>query len=80
MSDEIFEKVKSIIEDTMETGGTEISPEIDLVKDLGAGSVDVICMVMELEEKFDAEVPDEDIVALSTVGKIVDYIEKNTSE
>ena len=45
--------------------------------DLGADSLDVVELVMELEDEFDMEISDEDAEGMATVGDAVTYIEKN---
>lgn len=46
-----------------------------LVDDLKADSLDVVELIMSLEERYNIEVPDEDLTQLKTVGDIVRYIE-----
>ena len=50
--------------------------ETNIVDDLGGDSLDVVDLIMSVEEEFGISIPDEDAVELSTVGKIVEYIEK----
>ncbi len=54
-----------------------IKPESDVVKDLGADSLDVVAMVMEMETEFGIEIPDEDLTKLKTVADAMRYIEEN---
>ena len=49
----------------------------EIVKDLGADSLDVVEMLMSLEEEFKVTVPEEDAVNVKTVGDIVKVIESN---
>ena len=44
--------------------------------DLGADSLDTVELIMEFEEEFGIEIPDEDAENITTVGRAVDYIEK----
>ena len=46
-------------------------------EDLGADSLDVVELVMQFEEAFDIQIPDEDAEKIKTVKDAVDYIEKN---
>ena len=52
----------------------ELVPEADILADLGADSLDVVELVMELEESFDLEVPDSDVEALRTLGDVERYL------
>ncbi len=45
--------------------------------DIGADSLDIVELVMELEEHFDMEIPDEDAETLKTVEELITYIENN---
>ena len=57
----------------------QITPETSFVNDLGADSLDVVELVMELEEEFDINIPDDAAEKIQTVGQAVEYIEKTQS-
>ena len=44
-------------------------------EDIGADSLDIVELVMELEEEFDIQIPDTDAEKIKTVGEAIDYIE-----
>lgn len=73
----MFEKIKEILADQLHIDAEKITMESDIVKDLGADSLDVIELLMNLESEFDITVEDDQQQALKTVGDIVNYIEKN---
>ena len=50
--------------------------EAKFIDDLGADSLDTVELIMEFEEEFGIEIPDEDAENITTVGSAVDYIEK----
>lgn len=77
--DEIFEKVCSIVSEQMGVDKAEIKPETSFVNDLNADSLDTVELVMELEDEFDMNIPDEEAEKLQTVGAAVDFIEKQIS-
>jgi acyl carrier protein len=77
MSD-VFERVKKIIVDRLGVDEAEVTPEASFKDDLGADSLDVVELVMELEEEFDLEISDEDAEKVTTVGEVVKYIEAHT--
>jgi acyl carrier protein len=74
MSAEILERVKSIIVDRLGVEEGEIKLESSFKEDLGADSLDVVELVMELEDEFDMEISDEDAEKMNTVGDVVTYI------
>ena len=44
--------------------------------DLGLDSMAVIELLYRIEEAFDLQIPDQDLVGLTTVGHVVSYVEK----
>lgn len=73
MSD-IFGRVKQIIVDRLGVEEAEVTLEASFKDDLGADSLDVVELVMELEDEFDLEISDEDAEKITTVGEVVEYI------
>ena len=73
----IFEKIQSILAEQFDVSAGSISEATNLVDDLGADSLDVVELVMSVEDEFGLSISDEDAAELTTVGKIVDYIEAN---
>ena len=72
-----FDKVKEVIIDKLGVDESAITEEAHFVNDLGADSLDTVELIMELEEEFSIEIPDEKSETITTVGAAVDYIEKN---
>lgn len=69
-----FERVKRIIVERLGVDEAEVTPEASFKDDLGADSLDVVELVMELEDEFDMEISDEDAEKITTVGEVVEYI------
>jgi acyl carrier protein len=74
MSTEILDRVKNIIVDRLGVEEGEVKLEASFKEDLGADSLDVVELVMELEDEFDMEISDEDAEKIVTVGDVVNYI------
>ncbi len=72
----VIDKVKELISQQLGKDISEITEEKEIVKDLGADSLDVVEMLMSLEEEFDVTVPEEDAVNIKTVGDIIKVIEE----
>ncbi len=70
----IADKVKELIAKQLNRPVDEITDDKEVVKDLGADSLDVVEMLMSLEEEFNITVPEEDAVNIKTVGDIVTLI------
>lgn len=73
---EVESKVKKIVAEQMGVSEDEITPETSFVNDLNADSLDTVEMVMELEEEFELNIPDEEAEKIQTVGHAIDYIKK----
>ncbi|MEX1029248.1 MAG: acyl carrier protein [Paenibacillaceae bacterium] len=78
MSD-VIDRVKKIVVDRLGVEEAEVTLEASFKDDLGADSLDVVELVMELEDEFDIEISDEDAEKVTTVGEVVKYIEANRS-
>ena len=71
------EEIINIIASVAEVSSKKINLDTNLVKDLELGSLDLVTLVSEFEEKYNITVEDKDIKNLQTVKDIVDYISKN---
>ncbi len=76
----IEQKVREIIAKQMEKDVSEITLEKTFIDDLEADSLDIVEMVMEMEEEFEIEIPDEDAEKIRTVKDAVNYIQKKTGK
>ena len=73
-----FDKVKDIIIDKLGAAEDKITEKASSMDDLGAEYIDTVELIMELEEEFGLEIPDEEAEKLATVGDAVTYIESNS--
>ena len=71
---EVLERVTKIIVDRLGVEETQVTLEASFKDDLGADSLDVVELVMELEDEFDMEISDDDAEKIATVGDAVNYI------
>ncbi len=72
----VFEEVKEIIVDLLGVDPDKVTMEARFREDLEADSLDLVELIMALEDKFDAEIPDEDAQSITTVGEAVKYIQE----
>ncbi len=70
-----IDKIAKLIAEQLNKPVEEITADKEIVKDLGADSLDVVEMLMSLEEEYGITIPDEDAVNVKTVGDIVNLIE-----
>ena len=76
---EIETKVIGIVAEQMGVDKDQITRDTSFTNDLNADSLDTVELVMELEEEFDTQIPDEHAEKIHTVGQAVDFINKNLS-
>lgn len=74
MTQSIEDRVKQIIIKQLTAAESEITLDKSFVDDLGADSLDVVELVMNMEEEFKIEIPEEKAESLRTVGDAVAYI------
>ncbi len=73
---EIEQLVKRIICDTLRLQPEAVENASDLIRDLGADSLDSVRVQMEIEEEFEIAIPEDVANELNTVGDYVGYVRK----
>lgn len=68
------QKARELIAEQLNKKIEEITDDKEIVKDLGADSLDIVEMIMTLEEECNITVPEEDAVNIKTVGDIIKLI------
>ena len=71
-----IEKIKQIIAEQLNKPVEELTDDKEVVKDLGADSLDVVELLMNIEEEFNITVPEDVAVNIKTIGDIVKIIEE----
>ena len=72
----VQERVIDIVAEQLGVDKDKVSPETSFVNDLGADSLDTVELVMELEEEFDINIPDDAAEKIQTVGQAIEFIER----
>lgn len=73
----VFEKIREILCQQLDVEESTVTTESEIVKDLGADSLDLVDLIMTLEDEFDVEVPEGDVENIKTVNDLVKYVEAN---
>ncbi|MEH7882805.1 acyl carrier protein [Bacillus sp. JJ1609] len=71
---DVLERVTKIIVDRLGVDESQVTLEASFKDDLGADSLDVVELVMELEDEFNTEISDDDAEKIASVGDAVNYI------
>ncbi|WP_078380928.1 acyl carrier protein [Sutcliffiella halmapala] len=74
---DVLERVTKIIVDRLGVDESEVNLDSKFKDDLGADSLDVVELVMELEDEFDLEISDDEAENITTVADVVNYINAN---
>lgn len=72
----MFEKIKELLVEDLNIPEEDITPEAELVNDLGFNSLELADLVVLCEDRFEIEFNEKDLPTLLTVGDVVSYIEK----
>lgn len=75
-----LERVTDIVSEQLGVDKDKISADTSFVNDLGADSLDTVELVMELEEEFDVNIPDDAAEKIQTVGQAVEFIDQNSDK
>ncbi len=71
----MFEEVKKLLIKELRLKDTEITPESRIKEDLHADSLSVLTLLMTIEEEYDIQIPDEELMRFRTVGDVVNFLE-----
>ncbi|WP_255763831.1 acyl carrier protein [Jeotgalibaca sp. MA1X17-3] len=72
-----FDKISKMIVERFGVDEQKITRELTFQEDLGADSLDVVELIMELEDVFNVQISDEDAEKIQTIGDAVDYIDSD---
>ena len=71
---EVLDKVIQLISERFSVDVLKITKDTTFQEDLGADSLDVVELVMDLEDIFGIQISDEDAEQIVTIGDAVNYI------
>ncbi|GCA68204.1 acyl carrier protein [Mediterraneibacter butyricigenes] len=71
----MFEELRAIVAENLGVEESELTMETSFREDLEADSLDLFEMVMAVEEKYDVEIPSEELENLNTIADVIKYIE-----
>ena len=72
-----YGEIKAIIVDLLGSDESKITMDARFREDLEADSLDLVELIMAFEDKFGAEISDDDAQKITTVGEAVRYIDSH---
>ena len=76
----MFEEIKNMLAEQLGVSADSINEETSFKDDLGAESLDLFEVIMALEEKYEIEIPTEDLEKMTTVGSVLTYLKNKGVE
>ena len=76
MSDDLLKKIVTIVVDKLDVEEDKVTVDAQFIDDLGADSLDTVELIMEIEEQFEIDIPDEDAEKIQSVKDALDYIKR----
>lgn len=76
----MLEEMKEMIAEQLKCEESSITETTSFKDDLGADSLDLFELVMALEEKYEVEIPSEELAELATVGAVMEYLKNKGVE
>jgi acyl carrier protein len=74
---EIAAKVVEVVARQLEVDPDQVTPETSFINDLGADSLDTVELIMEFENEFGVNIPDEEAENIQTVGEAIKYVKEH---
>ncbi|MCX5836267.1 MAG: acyl carrier protein [Deltaproteobacteria bacterium] len=68
------ERVIGIIMEQLDVTKEECVPEASFIDDLGADSLDLVELIMEMEENFGIQISDEELEKIRTIQDVINYL------
>lgn len=76
----VEERVVDIVCENLGVNKDQVTRATKFQEDVGADSLDIVELVMELEEEFEITIPDDHAEKIKTVGEAIDYIEREQAK
>ena len=71
----VLDKIKDMLEKQLGIDKSKITEDSDIIKDIGADSLDIVEFLMDAENEWGITIEDDDVKNLHTIGAVVKYIE-----
>ena len=75
-----FDKIKKIVAKNLSVSEEKVTMESDFINDLGADSIDLVEIYMDLEDTYKMSIPDDELPNIKTVGDLVKFVEEKVGK
>ena len=79
MSVDVEAQIKDAIVEKLGVEESKVTPNASFINDLGADSLDTVELIMELENRFNIQIPDEKQEKIQTVGDAISYVKSKVA-
>ena len=76
MANELEEHIRAVIAEQLGVESLKVTRDASFVDDLGADSLDTVELTLAVEEELGFAIPEEDAEKLTTLGKVLDYLDQ----
>ena len=76
MANELEERIRAAIVEHLGVEPEKVTRDASFIDDLGADSLDTVELTLAVEEELGFAIPEEDAEKLTTLGKVLDYLNK----
>lgn len=72
--EDVVTALKEVLVDKLKVDADSVTEEANLFDDLGLDSIDLMTVVMAIEERFEIEVPDDELEDVTTISQAADLL------
>lgn len=72
----LFTRVQQVIVGQLNVNADKVTYDASFIDDLGVDSLESVELIMAFEEEFGIAIPEEDAVRLTTVGRVIAYLQQ----
>jgi acyl carrier protein len=76
---DVAAQIKEAIVEKLGVEESKVTENASFINDLGADSLDTVELIMELENRFSIQIPDEDQEKIQTVGDAINYVQSKVA-
>jgi acyl carrier protein len=76
----VLEKIKELLADQLEVDIDEITPDTNVIEDLGADSLDIAELIVNIEDEYNIVISEDELQDIVTVGSFAEFVENLISE